>query len=179
MKTLSRLLKELVTHGRRTDLAGEHRLGDAGQIALFLLFMALWVSDLFQGYSNFLNGLIPAMIRLPAGSLLLAISVYLAFAGLRLVFVGKAPSGGVIRKGPFGLVRHPVYLSEIIYYLGLLFINLSLAAAAVMVVAVIFLHYISRYEEKLMLAKFGGEYRRYLREVPMWLPRLFRKRPAP
>jgi protein-S-isoprenylcysteine O-methyltransferase Ste14 len=37
-------------------------------------------------------------------------------------------------------------------------------------IGVIFLHYISRYEEKLLLARFGEEYEQYMREVPMWIP---------
>jgi len=31
----------------RDDLAGEHRLGDAGQLILFLVFMAVWITDSF------------------------------------------------------------------------------------------------------------------------------------
>jgi protein-S-isoprenylcysteine O-methyltransferase Ste14 len=34
------------------------------------------------------------------------------------------------------------------------------------------LHYIAKFEEKLLLARFGDDYEKYLREVPMWLPRL-------
>jgi protein-S-isoprenylcysteine O-methyltransferase Ste14 len=59
-------------------------------------------------------------------------------------------------------------------YLGLLMLSLSLAAAVVWCIAVVFLHYISLWEEKL-LARFGEEYAQYVRDVPMWIPRL-RKR---
>jgi protein-S-isoprenylcysteine O-methyltransferase Ste14 len=68
-----------------------------------------------------------------------------------------------------------VYLSEILLYLGLLLLSISLAAAVVWIIAIGFLHYISRYEERLLLARFGREYELYMREVPMWIPR-FRKR---
>ncbi len=54
-------------------------------------------------------------------------------------------------------------------------LSLSLAAAAVWVIAIGFLHYISLHEEKLLLARFAEEYEQYMRAVPMWLPRL-RKR---
>jgi protein-S-isoprenylcysteine O-methyltransferase Ste14 len=57
-------------------------------------------------------------------------------------------------------------------YAGLLILNLSLAAAVIWVTVMFFLHYISRYEERLLLAKFGDEYRQYMKEVPMWFPRL-------
>ena len=78
----------------------------------------------------------------------------------------------MIRKSVFGMVRHPIYLGEILFFLGFLILSLSLAAMAVWVVAVAFLHFIAKYEEKLLLARFGDEYAKYLREVPRWLPRL-------
>ena len=162
-------------HRHRDNLTGEHRIGDIGQLTIYCLFMALWISDMILKYSNFLNEYIPAMIRLPIGILLLIISGYMAGTGLWIVFSKKAQSKGVIRKGVFRFVRHPIYLSEIILYLGLLMLSISLAAALVWIIAIFFLHYISRYEEKLLLEKFGDEYKQYMKEVPMWFPRLYRK----
>jgi len=75
----------------------------------------------------------------------------------------------------FKVVRHPIYLSEILFYCGLLILSISLAGFVVLLMAIVFLHYISRYEEKLLLARFGEEYSKYMQEVPMWIPRL-RKR---
>ena len=159
----------------RDNLAGEHHIGDIGQLTLYCLFMALWISDMVLNYSNFLNEYIPVVVRLPIGISLLIVSGYMAGTGLRIVFGKKAQSQGVIRKGVFRLVRHPIYLSEIILYLGLLVLSTSLAAAFIWVIAMFFLHYISRHEEKLLLARFGEEYEQYMQQVPMWLPRL-RKR---
>jgi protein-S-isoprenylcysteine O-methyltransferase Ste14 len=105
----------------------------------------------------------------------LVLSGYLARTGLSIVFGEERKKPGVIRERVFNIVRHPVYLSEILLYLGLLMLSISLAAAIVWVVAIGFLHYISRYEERLLLARFGEEYELYMREVPMWIPRL-RKR---
>ena len=99
----------------------------------------------------------------------------MAKTGLSLVFGKKAQPQGIIRKGVFNLVRHPIYLSEIILYSGLLVLHISLAAISIWIIAILFLHYISRYEEKLLLAKYGKEYQQYMKEVPMWFPRLYRK----
>ena len=162
-------------HQHNDNLTGEHRAGDIGQLILFLLFMALWISDMFLMYSDFLNEYVPDIVRLPIGIILLIVSGYLAGTGLYTVFGKQSQSAGVIRKGVFGLVRHPIYLSEIILYLGLLMINISLAAALIWLIALFFLHYISRYEERLLLARFGVEYEQYMGEVPMWFPR-FRHR---
>jgi protein-S-isoprenylcysteine O-methyltransferase Ste14 len=39
----------------------------------------------------------------------------------------------------------------------------------------VFLHYISRYEEKVLLERYGEEYRQYMRDVPMYLPHILKK----
>ncbi len=163
-----------MAHRHREDLTGEHPLGDAGQLLLACLFAAIWVADtFFLQYTTFLNGYIPFAARLPFAALLLIISGYLAKKGLTIVFGGeKVEKPTVIRNGVFGLVRHPIYLGEILFFLSFLILSLSLAAAAVWIVAVAFLHFIAKYEEKLLLTRFGKEYQKYQQEVPMWLPRL-------
>lgn len=99
----------------------------------------------------------------------------MAGKGLSIVFGEKRHEPVVIRKSVFNIVRHPVYLAEILLYLGLLVLNMSLAALGIWVAATIFLHYISRYEEKLLIERFGKEYEQYMRRVPMWIPRVRRK----
>jgi len=161
---------------QRDDLTGEHAVSDAGQIVLASLFAATWIADtFFFKYTTFLNQYVPLGARIPSGVVLLVLSGYLARTGLSIVFGEEREEPGVIRKSVFNVVRHPVYLSEILLYLGLLMLSISLASAVVWVTAILFLHYISRYEEKLLLARFGEEYEQYMREVPMWIPRL-RKR---
>lgn len=34
------------------------------------------------------------------------------------------------------------------------------------------IEFVARHEEKLLLQKYGQDYRRYMQDVPMWLPRL-------
>ena len=160
----------------RNDLAGEHRWGDAGQIILAFSFAAVWILDssIFR-YTTFLNSSVPVIVRVPLAAILFVLAGYFAWTGLFIVFHQVREQPSVIRKGVFGLVRHPIYLGEILLYLGFLALNISLAAAFVWILSIGFLHYFSRHEERLLLAKFGEEYRQYMREVPMWIPRLRRK----
>ena len=164
-----------MAHRHSENLAGEHATSDIGQLVLFCLFMALWISDMFLKYSSFLNEHVPLGVRMPIGIIILTLAGYLVVKAHSIVFGKQSQSQGVIRKGVFRFVRHPMYLSEILLYLGLLVLYISLAAVFIWVIAILFLHYISRYEEKLLLAKFGKEYEQYMREVPMWFPRLYRK----
>ena len=157
----------------RDDLTGEHKVGDIGQLVLACLFVVVWAGDTFFLHATLsLNDYFPLVVRIPLGVALLGISGYLAGAGLSIVFGEVREQPEVIRKSVFGLVRHPIYLSEILLYLGFLVISLSLAAAVAWGLAILFLHYISRHEERLLLARFGQDYALYMQEVPMWIPRL-------
>ena len=161
---------------QRSDLTGEHAVGDAGQMVLACLFAGTWITDtFFLKFTTFLNHYVPLGIRIPFGVVLLVLSGYLAITGLSIVFGEKRENPCVIRKSVFNVVRHPIYLSELLLYLSFLLLSISLAALFVWVIAFLFLHYISRHEERLLLARFGEEYEQYMREVPMWIPRL-RKR---
>ena len=160
---------------RRADLTGEHGAGDAGQLVLALLFVVIWVSDTFVlEYTTFLNQHVPLAVRTSLGAALMVLSGYLARTSLAIVFGERRETPHVIRKSVYGIVRHPMYLSEIVLYLGLLLMSISLAAALVWAVAILFLRHISLYEERLLLARFGAEYERYMLEVPMLIP-WFRK----
>lgn len=159
-------------HSERTDLTGEHFLGDAGQILLAFLFFGIWITDtFFLNYATFINQHISLFIRLPAGIIIIFLSCYLAKTGLSIVFGEVREEACVIRKGVFNVVRHPIYLGEILFYLGLLVLNISLASVIVWIITIIFLHNVSRHEERLLLERFGSDYKRYMAEVPMWIPR--------
>jgi protein-S-isoprenylcysteine O-methyltransferase Ste14 len=165
-----------MTAKHREHLTGEHSFGDAGQLILAVLFAAIWIADtFFLRYTTFLNQYIPLVVRIPCGIMIIVAALYLGKTALSIVFGKESESTGVIKKGAFGIVRHPVYLSETIIYLGLLVISMSLAALAVWIVVIGFLHYISSYEEKLLYKRFGEEYNMYKREVPMWFPRFCKK----
>ena len=159
----------------REDLAGEHKYGDAGQLILAFIFTLTWVCDTFIfELTTFLNQVVPLMIRLPLGFAVLALSAWLARRTTAIVFGEKRETPVVIRKGVYGVVRHPMYLSEVLLYFGFLVLSLSLAAAFIWIIAIFFLHGISKYEEKLCLLAYGEAYERYMSEVPRWIPR-FRK----
>jgi len=161
--------------GERDDLAGEHGKGDAGQIIFALLFLGIWIADsFFLKYTTQLNDIVPALVRKPLGVLILCLSAYCAWSGLRIVFGEVRETPSVIRKGVFGVVRHPIYLSEVLLYSGLFMLSMSLAAGAILLGITAFLYRLSRYEEGLLLKRFGDDYRSYARDVGMWVPRLRR-----
>jgi protein-S-isoprenylcysteine O-methyltransferase Ste14 len=167
-------------HRHRDDLAGEHKFGDAGQLIIAVLFFVVWILDsFFFKYTTFLNDYIPLVVQITLGVICLALALYMARTGMTIVFNEVRETPGVMRKGVFGVVRHPIYYSEILLYLGLLLLRTSLAAAVIWIIAIGFLHFISRYEEKLLVERFGDDYRQYMKDVPMYFPRLRRRRDKP
>lgn len=155
------------------NLTGEHQLGHAGQLIIAVVFALVWLLDTFGFKSTiFLNDYIPNIIRTIIGFAWLILAGYLAKSSHDTIFRETQETSAVIRKGLYKIIRHPMYLSEILLYLGLLSFSISIAAVVVWIIAVGFFYYICRYEEQLLLQRFGDDYRKYLTEVPMWIPRI-------
>lgn len=160
-------------HNARDDLVGEHPRGDLGQVLLFVIFMAVWIGDsFFFGYTDFVADHIPLFIRIPPAIIILAFSGYVAFAGHRIVFEEERESPAVISHGVFGVVRHPLYFSVILFYLALLIATCSIAATVVWIIIILFYNYIASYEEDLLIQHFGKAYEAYREKVPRWTPRI-------
>ena len=81
--------------------------------------------------------------------------------------------GPLIDSGPFALVRNPLYLGNILLWVGFA-ISAQLVWLAPAIAALLMLEYhaIVRWEEQLLTARIGDPYRDYQRRVPRWIPRL-------
>jgi protein-S-isoprenylcysteine O-methyltransferase Ste14 len=171
---MNELLKK--EHKGRKDLAGEYKFGDTGQLILLFVFIVIWGADsFFFRYSTFLSFYVRWYVQIPLAILFMFASGYLAQKGLKLVFGDFRAEPEIIDKGVFRFVRHPIYLGAILFYLTMIILTVSLLAIVVFLIIIVFYYYLARYEEKLLLKKFDGEYEAYMRRVPMWIPR-FRKK---
>jgi protein-S-isoprenylcysteine O-methyltransferase Ste14 len=103
------------------------------------------------------------------------VSGYLARSGLKKVFGEKRDSLQVVRSGVFSLVRHPVYLGSILLFFSFLLLSMSAIALIIWIIIVIFYVFLSRYEEKILIEKLRKDYEQYMKEVPMFIPKIFRK----
>jgi protein-S-isoprenylcysteine O-methyltransferase Ste14 len=158
-------------HKNRPDLTGEHKYTDAGQIILIVVFLFVWILDSFViKYSTFLNNNIKWYFLVIPGVIILAISQYIAVSGVKIVFGEIRETPRVITKGVFSLVRHPVYLGSILAFLGFIVMTLSLLSVIIWLIGIIFYYRVSRYEERLLLSRFGKEYEDYMKKVPMLFP---------
>ena len=81
--------------------------------------------------------------------------------------------GPLIDTGPFSLVRNPLYLGNILLWVGFA-ISARLLWLAPFIVLLLGLEYhaIVRWEEQLLTGRIGAPYVDYTRRVPRWLPLL-------
>ncbi len=161
-------------HAEHPHLTGEHRWGDTIQLILLIIFLAIWITDSFVfHYSTILRELIPEYLRITLASVVLFTAWIMARSGMKAVFGTKRAKPEVISTGAFRLVRHPIYLGAILFYLGAILITLSILAAAFWLVIITTYIWISRYEERILTVEFGDEYLTYKKQTGMLFPRLF------
>ena len=161
----------------RNDLAGEHKLGDLGQFSFAVIFLTVWIIDYFfvqltPSFSQYST----LLIRIMAAFVIFIIAGLLAKKGLTMVFAEIREKPMVIRTGVFRVVRHPIYLGAILFYLAFLAVYFSLPATFVWIIIVQFYVYLCKHEEKLLIEKYGNDYEQYKLETPMILPRLIKRK---
>jgi len=80
--------------------------------------------------------------------------------------------GPLIDSGPFGHVRNPLYLGNILLWLGFALSAQLLWLAPIIVILLAFeYHAIVRWEETLLAKRLGDSYLRYVERVPRWIPK--------
>ena len=80
--------------------------------------------------------------------------------------------GPLIPSGPFALVRNPLYIGNILLWIGFaLSAQLPWMAAVIAVVLGCEYHAIVRWEERLLESQLGDRYRAYAASVSRWIPR--------
>jgi protein-S-isoprenylcysteine O-methyltransferase Ste14 len=107
---------------------------------------------------------------------LLILSIYVAITGyLILVSKGKPDSNFentsvLVKSGIYRFIRHPLYCSILLLGTGVVLKDpepIQLVLGGINLIAI---YLTSRIEEKEMIAKFGDEYRSYMRETKMFIP---------
>ena len=160
-------------HSDHPHLTGEYRWGDRGQLLLLVIFLGIWITDSFVfNYSTFLIEIIPDYLRMVVAGLVLLAGWYLARSGMRAVFGTERDKPELIVTGVFRIVRHPIYLGAILFYLGASLITMSIASVLFLIVIIGFYIYIAKYEERILTKEFGQDYLEYKKKTGMLFPKL-------
>jgi protein-S-isoprenylcysteine O-methyltransferase Ste14 len=118
---------------------------------------------------------VPLAVRLGLAGLVFVTAIFLVQTGHRVISDPSFDDNGLVKKGIFARLRHPLYAGTIFFYLSLVIATLSVAAFVAWCAGALFYNLIAAYEERILLEEYGDEYREYQRKVPRWFPRL---RPA-
>jgi protein-S-isoprenylcysteine O-methyltransferase Ste14 len=87
--------------------------------------------------------------------------------------------GPLIDTGPFALIRNPLYVGNILIWVGFaLSARLPWLTPIVVLLLGAEYHAIVRWEESLLMSRLGDAYRDYAAQVPRWIPAFRRARPS-
>jgi len=131
-------------------------------VILMLIFENATVTSLLLG---FFTALIGELIRFWGVS----------WAGSETRTTGGVGGTYLVISGPFAHVRNPLYIGNILMYLGLGIMSMSLFPYLQIVAIIFFIvqyHVIVKEEERFLEKKFGNDYQKFLKNVPRFFPRL-------
>lgn len=108
--------------------------------------------------------------------ILLFISVYVVITGyLLLKRKGKPDSNFentsvLVKTGIYGNIRHPLYLSIFLLGTGILLKDTGPVQFVLATINLAAVYFTARIEENEMIAKFGDDYRTYMKATKMFIP---------
>jgi protein-S-isoprenylcysteine O-methyltransferase Ste14 len=167
-------MKELKVkkHDERPDLTGEHPLGDLGQLVLLVVFIGFWIADTFflkLQESSYID--IPVWLHTSIGVIVLFLGFYYARNSMRIIFGKKHDKPQVVDAKVYKRVRHPMYLGALLFYLGVSIMMYSVPLLLMFLFIFFFYNYIARHEERLLLYRFGNDYKDYMKKTRRWFPK--------
>ncbi len=80
-------------------------------------------------------------------------------------------AGSLLSEGIYSRIRHPRYLSVFFGSLAVALFANYLASWLLMVLLIPVIYVLAIIEERELLERFGGDYRRYMERVPRFVPR--------
>jgi protein-S-isoprenylcysteine O-methyltransferase Ste14 len=108
--------------------------------------------------------------------LLLICSAYIAADGYLLLKRHGKPDSNfentsfLVKTGLYGYIRHPLYLSIFLLGTGVMLKQPGILQIGFGLVNLIAIYLTARIEEKEMIARFGDEYRVYMKDTRMFIP---------
>ena len=150
------------------------------------ILIALFASIVVVALPLAAHRILPAPLPIPAlvqtwGAAFLALVGVVGWIHCAHVFARRArgtpspldPPRRLITDGLYGVVRHPMEVSEMIVAWGVAFYLASAGAALYAGLLMVAFHLgVVRWEEPELRERFGESYEVYCRDVPRWLPRL-------
>lgn len=129
--------------------------------SLLVLGIMVWergafVSLVYLGYLLFIPG-----------------AIFVVSSFITLKHRGKPESGWestttFIDSGVYRVVRHPLYLGSAFFMAGLMFLIQSIYSSIFGLIAIFCFWMVSIKEDRYNIQRFGDDYKKYMKKVPMW-----------
>jgi len=138
------------------------------------LFLVILVVPIALGYARI--GVLPDWLFYPGLAVLLigaGVSIWAELTLGRFLNwqVQVLPDHNIVDKGPYRLIRHPMYTGQIVSFIGLGLAMQSWAAILVVLVASGIRYGIRiRVEERLLVSKLGNNYVQYMKRTKRLIP---------
>jgi protein-S-isoprenylcysteine O-methyltransferase Ste14 len=138
------------------------------------LFLVMLVVPTALGYARI--GVLPDWLFYPGLAVVLIGAGFTIWAELTLGRflnwrVQVLPGHNIVDKGPYRLIRHPMYTGQIVSFIGLGLAVQSWAAILVVLVASGIRYGIRiRVEERLLVSKLGNSYVQYMKRTKRLIP---------
>src|SRR5450759_4796448 len=142
-------------------------------IARFFAFESVFILVLLNLKVWFTN---PFSLMQIISWILLILSAYFVITGYFLLKRKGKPDSNfentsvLVKSGIYGYIRHPLYLSIFLLSIGVMLKDTGPVQIALGVINLIVIWVTARIEEKEMIAKFGDDYRVYMKETKMFIP---------
>jgi protein-S-isoprenylcysteine O-methyltransferase Ste14 len=142
-------------------------------IARFFAFESVFILVLLNYKVWFTNPFSPVQL---VSWILLILSAYVVITGYMLLKRKGKPDSNfentslLVKSGIYGYIRHPLYLSVFLLGTGIMLKNPEKVQLFLGIVNLIAVYITARIEENEMIAKFGDQYRIYMKETKMFIP---------
>lgn len=111
---------------------------------------------------------IPSSISITLGIILIALNFVIKFLGQRKIgtIPGLKEKGNMVTGGIYGIIRHPLYMSNGLLAIGLAILFDAMYALVFSICYFFLFLPIIYFEEKDLIEKYGEKYLKYKRKVP-------------
>ena len=142
-------------------------------IARFFAFESVFILVLLNYKVWFTKPFSPVQL---VSWILLILSAYVVITGYMLLKRKGKPDSNfentslLVKSGIYGYIRHPLYLSVFLLGTGIMLKNPEKVQLVLGIVNLIAVYITARIEENEMIAKFGDQYRIYMKDTKMFIP---------
>lgn len=154
-----------------------------GFVPSLIIWITFFTSPvlLYSGYYE--SVFAPVLFRWSYENILQGAGLILVLAGVLLADWGRvsrgvlAPSASMPEgyklstRGAYGLVRHPMYVSYSLFFVGFPLILLN-SLLFLSILGIVGYYGIAKEEERILVKRFGEEYKTYQKRVGMFIPRV-------